>query len=421
MLISRSVTLFEQELLLFTLLINNKLNQRVTTMAKNSVFKTGLLFISLVVLVIGLSTISSRIWGGKPEGLPERHELVIEKDMTISQFGKANDFPNPVLKSVFELKTKSELDKKLTEYGTTEEVTVIVDEKLALAFEQASKNWIKILAKFILWFSFMVGVFILRRKRKITANTRKLLLFAAVLTFGVILGSDPNPMGTVKDAIHLFATEHVIFPPRMIAMIVFLAAVFFANKYICSWGCQLGTLQDLIFRINRTGKHKAVIGRQIKLPFVLTNTIRVLSLLVFTVVAFAWGLDLGELIDPFRVFKPVYLGIAGGIFAAIVLIISLFVYRPWCHLFCPFGLVGWIVEKISLNKIRVDYDKCIACGKCEKACPSTAMSAILKQDKKTIPDCFSCDSCREACPTDAISFSCGKRTRPPADLFDKTK
>jgi len=390
-------------------------------MIKNSSLRTIILFISLSALVVGLSIISNNIWGGKPEKLSELNELIIEKEMTISQFGKANDLPNSVLKEIFDLKVKSDLGKKLNEYGTSDGIASIVGKKLALVSEHTSKNWIKILVKFVLWVIFLSAIFIFLRKYKITINIRKWMLFAAILIFGIIMGSDPSPMGTVKDAIHLFAIKHVIFPPRMIALTVFLVIVFLANKYICAWGCQLGTLQDLIFRINRSNKHKAVIGRQIKLPFVLTNTIRIISFFAFTVVAFAWGIDVIELIDPFKIFKPSYLGIMGGIFVGSLMIISLFIYRPWCHLFCPFGLVGWFIEKISLYKIRVNYKTCIACQKCVSACPSTAMGAILKRNKKTIPDCFSCDTCIEVCPTDSISFSIGNRTLPPEDHFNKRK
>jgi len=68
---------------------------------------------------------------------------------------------------------------------------------------------------------------------------------AAVCVFGIIPGSDPSPMGTVKDAIVLLDLKGMIFPPRLIAFGIFLLMVILANKYICSWGCRFGTLQDL--------------------------------------------------------------------------------------------------------------------------------------------------------------------------------
>ena len=110
---------------------------------------------------------------------------------------------------------------------------------------------------------------------------------------------------------------------------------------------------------------------------------------------------------------------AGALFVGVLLVAGLFIYRPWCHFFCPFGLVGWLVEKISRVKISVDYDTCIACRKCATACPSTVMAAILVRDKKTIPDCFACYTCRDVCPTDSIRFSTRKRMLPPPEHFEK--
>ncbi len=390
-------------------------------MTRESSLKRLMLFVFFIALVVGLSIISSRIWGGKPELPPAHKDLIINKEMTVSQFGRANEIPNNVLKEMFSLKDKSDLGKRLIEYGPARQISSLAHKKLALADEHASKNWVKIPVKFALWFAFLSITYMLLRNRKAMSALRKWLLFGSVLLFGVTMGSDPGPMGTVKDAIHLYGTAHVFFPPRMIALAIFLTIVFLANKYICAWGCQAGTLQDLIYRINQTDRHTAVLGRQIKLPFALTNTIRLLFLCAFTLFAFLWGIDIIEPIDPFKIFKPLYLGLAGGIFVGLLLIASLFFYRPWCQFFCPFGLVGWIVEKGSLVKISVDYKTCIACQKCASACPSTVMSAILRRDKKTIPDCFACYTCREVCPTDSISFSRRKRTFPPIGHFENRK
>jgi Fe-S-cluster-containing hydrogenase component 2 len=390
-------------------------------MARHLLLRKNILFIVIIVIVVGLSILSGRIWGGKPEQSQGPGELVIEKEMTVGRFGQANALPDKVLKEIFDLKTKADLERALSEYGTTDQVISMVKKKLALTAEHESKNWIKIPVKFFLWFIFLSMVFIFSKKREVTSGVRNGLLFAAVLIFGVIMGSDPSPMGTVKDAIHLYGTARVIFLPRIIALTVFLAIVFFANKYICAWGCQIGTLQDLIFRINQADGQKAVMGRQIKIPFVLTNSVRFIFFCVFTFFAFSLGTDIIETVDPFKIYNPTHLGLTGGVFIGMLLLASLFIYRPWCHLFCPFGLVGWLVEKISLVRISVNYETCIACQRCATACPSTVMGAILRRDKKTIPDCFACYTCREVCPTNSIQFSTRKRTLPPAGHFDKKR
>lgn len=388
-------------------------------MPKPSPVKTIVLFLSLIALVVIMSLIAGQLWGGKHEMLPKPGEWTIEREMTLEEFGKANGLPNPALKGIFGLQTKSDLQKRLSEYGTAEQIKSLVIKKLALTVEHETKNWVKILIKFCLWFAFLITLFIVFRGRTISPVFRKTTLFISVLIFGVLMGSDPSPMGTVKDAIHLYGSAGAIFPPRMIALSVFLVIVFVANKYICAWGCQIGVLQDLIFRLNQTDKRKAILGKQIKVPFVLSNSIRFIFLGVFTVVAFIWGIDIIEPFDPFKIYKPAYLGLTGVLFVGVLLIMGLFVYRPWCHFFCPFGLVGWLVEKVSRIRISVAYETCIACQKCATACPSTVMGAILKQDKKTIPDCFACYVCRDACPTESIHFSTRKRTLPPPGHFDK--
>ncbi len=390
-------------------------------MTKSSPAATMSMFIALIITVVILSTISVKMWGGKPETLPQPKQLTITEEMTLKDFGQANGLPNPALKEIFGLQQKSDLEKKVSEYGSDAQIQSLVTKKLALVAEHETKDWKKIVIKFAAWFSVLTGIYLLFRKQKVSPSQRKLTLLFSTIIFGVVLGADPSPMGTVKDAIHLFGTSGAIFPPRMIALTVFLLIVLLANKYICSWGCQAGVLQDLIFRLNQNDKYNAIIGNQIKLPFVFTNSIRIGFLVLFTIVTLLWGTDIIEPIDPFKIYKPMHFGIAGGAFVTGLLVLSLFVYRPWCHLFCPFGLVGWLVEKASLNKVSVDYNTCIGCSKCESACPSTVMSAILYRDKKTIPDCFSCYVCRDICPTESIQFSTRKRSLPPIGHFEKAE
>ncbi len=374
-------------------------------------------FVVLVVTVVGLSFVSSRLWGGKPEGQLDNRSLVIEENMTVAQFGQRNELPPMLLKKVFDLQGPADRQKPLVAFGMSDQQIIKKTQGLlALQAEHGSKNWVKILVKFGLWFAFLAFVLILMARGQVTATNRKWLLLAAVAIFGVVLGSDPSPMGTVKDAMVLLGSRGVVFPPRLIAFGVFLLMVIVANKFICSWGCQLGTLQDAIFRLNRDKQDRKGLVRQFKVPFVISNGVRVAFFVAIVAFAFLWATDIVESIDPFKIFKPQMLGLVGMAFVGVTLVSSLFTWRPWCHCLCPFGLVGWAAEKVSVFKVRVDYDKCIACGACEKACPSTVMGAILRRDR-TIPDCFACGTCMETCPAKAISFKAGKRSKPPAGKF----
>ena len=111
------------------------------------------LYIVIILLIIVFtSAASSRLWAGKEETPTENIKVNINKDMTVAELGN--------------------------KHGLNQ-----------------------ILLKGILWAFFLTGVFILIRKGRITSRNRKWVYMAAVGVFGVILGSDPSPMGTVKDAI----------------------------------------------------------------------------------------------------------------------------------------------------------------------------------------------------------------------------
>jgi len=71
-------------------------------------------FLILVALVVGLSAVSSRLWGGKPEGAPEAKELILKESMTVGQFAKANDLPPKMMKKVFGLKSPSDMQKPVS-------------------------------------------------------------------------------------------------------------------------------------------------------------------------------------------------------------------------------------------------------------------------------------------------------------------
>lgn len=360
----------------------------------------------LIAAVLGGSMLSGRLWAADKHAA-DSGELTVEMTMTVAQFGQANALPNPMLKKLFDLQSKQDMQKPLAAFGMSEQqIRSKASAMRALAAEHGRKNWKKIFVKFGLWAAWLAVMLTLLRKGRVTAANRAWLLLVPVVLFGVVLGADPNPMGTVKDAIVLYAKEGVIFPPRLIALAVFLLLVIAANKLICAWGCQFGTLQDLLFQLmhGRMGQSKI---KPLKLPFALTNTIRILFLAAVTAVVFRMGTDMVEAIDPFKIFKPQALGWIGAGFVALMLLASLLIYRPWCHLFCPFGLVGWLAEKISLFRVRIDRSSCTNCKACVKACPSRVMGDYL--DRKSLPaDCFSCGLCIETCPEKAIRYTAKK-------------
>ena len=181
-------------------------------------------------------------------------------------------------------------------------------------------------------------------------------------------------------------------PVAVLALL--LVAGWVSNKSICGWVCPFGLLQDLVARVP---------APKWQPPFRLTNTVRVAALVALVVGMAVGGIDWIGRVDPFSIFS-LNVSLASGVFVAVALVAAAFIYRPWCRFLCPFGLVSWVVEQVSVLRPRIDRDACAECKLCVRACPTSAM-ADFYEGKSLHADCFACGKCIAACPkTDAIAW-----------------
>jgi len=161
-----------------------------------------LYLILILFIVVWASAVSSHLWAGKEELQPENIAVTVSKGMTVAEFGKKYDLSRKTLKKAFNLTSQDDLKKQVADSGMNEALlSRKVNQVLAIQAEHESRNWFKIPLKGLLWIIFLFAVFNLIRKGKITARNRKWIYMTAVGVFGIILGSDPSPMRTVKDAI----------------------------------------------------------------------------------------------------------------------------------------------------------------------------------------------------------------------------
>ena len=87
----------------------------------------------------------------------------------------------------------------------------------------------------------------------------------------------------------------------------------------------------------------------------------------------------------------------------IILLLSIFIYRPFCKWLCPLGAFYALFNKIALLRIRVDSEKCIECGKCIKVCKMDV--DVTKTPNHS--ECIRCGRCISRCPQDAVSYCFG--------------
>ena len=150
------------------------------------------------------------------------------------------------------------------------------------------------------------------------------------------------------------------------------------------------------------------------MPGKLDKVLRYLRYIVLAWILYMTGY-FGKLI--FVEFDPYYelfnfwtseVAIAGLIILAIILILSLFVERPWCKYACPYGAVLGLSNLVRIFKIRRVDSTCRSDGVCDIVCPMN----IPVSEKYIVRDhqCISCLECTSEgkCPVaQTVTLSAG--------------
>jgi polyferredoxin len=265
------------------------------------------------------------------------------------------------------------------------------------------------------WLSVLFGITggLLLMSVKITSRPRALLLAVVFVVFAILpvfdeitffagLSPHPSPMcALTKPVIFSLQMKQFIFPAVFAGVLAFIAFLsIIGNKLFCGWACPIGALQELFHLIPLPLK-------KIKPPFAALNIFRAVLLIAFVPVLLFWGTSLYGYFNPFELLHwPLgtdFWTIYAWAVVAIMISASLFIYRPFCYSICPIGILTWLLEQISLIKIRFNKDKCNRCNICVKKSPCLAMESILAEERIR-PDCYACGKCIEVCPTGALKF-----------------
>jgi ferredoxin len=85
-----------------------------------------------------------------------------------------------------------------------------------------------------------------------------------------------------------------------------------------------------------------------------------------------------------------------------LLILSIVKARMYCTTICPVGTLLGLVSRFSLFSIRIDRERCTACGICERICRAECINSMEKEVDNS--RCVRCFDCLTVCPHDAISY-----------------
>jgi len=375
-------------------------------------------FLILGILLVAITSVLALFIKYHP--FDKQEKIAVRDEMHIRHIAERNDVSIDVLvpllppeKRTDRATTLLNLHKPVKDLGLAkDEITNAVRTAQAEGFPT------KDVLRYVLWSVWLVAAGCLILRGKTLRRTRIVWLVATLALFGLLLGATPNPMEAVVKFHKLLKAvpgNPVVFVVLNLVIFTLLSVV--GAKMLCSWGCQLGALQETLYNIPVLKNLK----RKFKLPFATTIAVRITVYLLFLVLFFKLlninqggpGSILYHHLNMFKIYDFYDLALFTLLLIPFVLVASLVVFRPFCQLICPFGLYSWLLENVAVYRVRkVDVDRCDECQNCEETCPTDAMKAMNNGARKYfLPDCWSCGSCIDACPKDVLEFTCSKSTR----------
>lgn len=270
---------------------------------------------------------------------------------------------------------------------------------------------------------------------KILRMSAAVALLALMTVLFIDWGADIS-MGAWRAAAAVLARWQVV--PAVMAvsvgtLSVLLVLTLLFGRLYCSVLCPLGVVQDGVNVVAKISSKKAATRFSYRQP---RRWMRY-GVLALTAVAVAAGVGIVvSLVDPYGIFgRIIYDGLRplaqgcnnflallwGDDFArqsitvswvssAIALVMLAIAGvsawrggRSYCNSFCPVGTLLGEVSRASLFRVRIDADKCISCGLCERKCKGSCIDA--KSHTIDTTRCVVCFDCIDACTHGAISYT----------------
>lgn len=208
------------------------------------------------------------------------------------------------------------------------------------------------------------------------------------------------------------------FPFYVLGLLMLFGVVL--GRVVCGFLCPFGLVQDLLHKIP---------SPKLRLPEKLHCSARYLKYLVLVVLVVGLpiltGAETGASVPyfckylcpagtlgggiPLLAGDPILRRLAGVLFhwklfvLVIILLVSVFLSRPFCRYLCPLGAFYGLFNRFSFYRMSLDRSRCVGCGKCEAVCP---MAVEVTKDIDS-SECIRCGECRRSCPTGAISAGFG--------------
>lgn len=216
------------------------------------------------------------------------------------------------------------------------------------------------------------------------------------------------PLGSFQTALGDVRTK---LPLYIVGILIMFGVLL--GRAICAFLCPFGLVQDLLQKIPTPKLKKSTITRWLS----LCKYVILFIFVVYLPLHFLWVNGVStpafcKYLCPMGTLQagiPLVLAnerlqaITGALFQwrllwlGIIVLASIFIFRPFCRFLCPLGAIYSLFNRIAVFGIKVNAHRCTKCHACTKSC---------KLDVHQINDreCIRCGDCRSICPHNAIVY-----------------
>jgi NosR/NirI family nitrous oxide reductase transcriptional regulator len=187
------------------------------------------------------------------------------------------------------------------------------------------------------------------------------LMIFSLFYFGFYKQGCICPIGSIQNvALSLFNSHYALPSTVLIFFALPLLFALFFGRVFCASVCALGAVQDLV----------AI--HPLQLPRKVTAGLSVIPYAYLGLAVLLAATNTGFLIcryDPFIGFfrltgNAPYLYLGAGFLLA-----GVFIARPYCRFFCPYGALLGLMSRFSRWHLTITPTNCVNCRLCENSCP----------------------------------------------------
>ncbi len=209
----------------------------------------------------------------------------------------------------------------------------------------------------------LAAIFVLKRRKR---REIFLLTLFSMIYFGFWRNGCVCSVGSVQNIAAGICDSSYGVP--FTVLVFFALPLVFAllfGRVFCAAVCPLGAIQE------------AVAVKPVKVPPAVEKVLSVFPYIYLGLAILSVAMGAGFIICQYDPFVGVFrMGASFSmlIFGGIMLVLGIFVARPYCRFLCPYGvLLNW-ASKLSLHHATITPTDCIQCTLCEDSCPYNAIN-----------------------------------------------